>query len=61
MTANEMIDLRTEAAIWSAGTDYSPADLVRLYLDYADEMRRDGVAPCSPQGFFRQELGIENT
>ena len=51
-------DLETEAAIWCVGTDYSKADLVRLYLEHVAECAAAGTEPKYCQRFFAEDLHI---
>ena len=44
--------IKTEAAIWAEGTEFTRDDLVRLYEAHVSERDACGDEPCSPSRFF---------
>lgn len=57
----EAADLRNEAAIHAAGTQYTTDDLVSEYREYASHCRRYGRSvTMTPGVFFRDVMGIDN-
>lgn len=58
---NEAADLRNEAAIHAAGTEYTTDELVLEYREYASLCRQYGRSvTMSPGVFFRDVMGIDN-
>lgn len=56
MTTTEMTELRSEAAIYAAGTCYSTDDLVRAYQEYLAECEADEQESDDCQRYFERYL-----